>query len=245
MTLAPHWRAFLTLVWRAGAVLVALYVGFPELVPSRAHEGGVVENLSAVFFLFAALVGFWRCGRADVAVRWGYGAIPVLGLLAFGDEISDGIFAEPLVASHGVRVTSLHDLAHLAFNAWRDLPEPALRLGLAAGVVAAAFVVAYRLRGPLRAFATGLGREPAWQMVATSVGLAAIALVMDRDPGDTWTFWEEWFELNASVAMFFAAALIPLPGRPVGWPELPHSRPFRIAFWVCLVLATLFGLVMV
>jgi hypothetical protein len=49
------------------------------------------------------------------------------------------------------------------------------------------------------------------------------------------TFYEEWLEMNAALALLFAAAVIPTRGAtPTG---------LRLAFWICVILASAAGLV--
>ena len=78
--------------------------------------------------------------------------------------------------------------------------------------------------------------------------LRALALVLDRDPGDAFTFYEEWLEMSGALAFLFAAAVIPgsrseLPPTTLGRPA--RSRGLQVVFGICLSLATLLGVMLV
>ena len=225
-------RAYLIIVGVTGALAVAANLWIPATRPYLAHEGGIVENLSAVFYLFGFLVGAWACRDAlrDPSARR-YLAIPVLSALSFFDEIGDGIFADPPPHVYGVKVTGLHEFAHVAVKLWRDAPgslQVASLLGIA--VLGAAF--AWRFGPRLLALVRS---EQAYRFVVLWFSVAAVALVLDADKGDVLTFYEEWLEMNAALALLFAAAVIPTRGvAPTG---------LRLAFWICVALASAAGLV--
>jgi len=93
-----------------------------------------------------------------------------------------------------------------------------------------------------------LSGDVSYRLVGLAAALGAIALVLDRDPGDAITFWEEWLEMNGALALLFAAALVPatLNQKPrVQLVGLARSRRFQLAFGACLATATLCGVLFV
>lgn len=225
-------RAYLIIVGVTGALVVSANLWIPATRPYLAHEGGIVENLSAVFYLFGFLVGAWACRDAlrGPSMRR-YLAVPVLSALSFFDEIGDGIFSDPPPHVYGVKVTSLHEFAHVAVKLWRDASgslQVASLLGIA--VLGAAF--AWRFGPRLLVLVRS---ERAYRFVVVWFSVAAVALVLDADKGDALTFYEEWLEMNAALALLFAAAVIPArDAAPTG---------LRVAFWICVALASAAGLV--
>jgi hypothetical protein len=218
----------------------------PSLRPYIYHEGGIIENWSATFALFAALLGSWACRTSpDPRVARRYAAIPLLAAVLFLDEISDGIWQEaPRLG--GRKAGSLHDFVHIAYDSWRSLESPWLTLALLALAVAVPIAVHFGPR--VRALGRFLAGDLSYRLVGVAAALGAVALVLDRDPGDTITFWEEWLEMNGALALLFAAALVPatLHQQPraqlVG---LARSRDLQWVFGACLAVATLCGVLLV
>ena len=225
-------RAYLAIVAATGAVAVAANLWLPATRPYLAHEGGIVENLSAVFYLFGFLAGASACrgGLRDPVARR-YLAIPVLSAVSFFDEIGDGIFADPPPQVYGLKVTSLHEFAHVAVKLWRDAPG-SLQLASLIGIAVLGLAFAWRFGPQLLAL---FRSERAYRFVVVWFSVAAVALVLDADKGDALTFYEEWLEMNAALALLFAAGVIPTRGAvPTG---------LRLAFWICVALASAAGLV--
>jgi hypothetical protein len=220
----------------------------PSSRPYLYHEGGIIENWSATLALFAFLLGAWACWTSpDPRVARRYGAIPLLAAVLFADEISDGIWEEA-PRLHGMKAGSLHDFTHIAYDSWRALENPWLVLAPFALAAAVAVPIALRFGPRVRALGRFVAGDVSYRLVGVAVALGAVALVLDRDPGDAITFWEEWLEMNGALALLFAAALVPaaLHQKPraqlVG---LAHSRSFQLTFSACLALATLFGVLLV
>ena len=246
-SLSP-WRTYLAIVVPTGAVLVGTHLMAPTLRPYLYHEGGIIENWSATLALFAVLLGAWACWvSADPRVPRRYGAIPLLAAVLFVDEISDGIWEEA-PRLQGMKAGSLHDFVHIAYDSWRALDSGWMQLALFALAAAVAVLIALRFGPHLRALWRFLAGDVSYRLVGVAAALGAVALVLDRDPGDAITFWEEWLEMNGALALLFAAALVPtaLHQEPraqlVG---LARLRGFQLAFWVCLALATLCGVLLV
>lgn len=248
MALRSPWWTYAAIVVPTGAVLVGTHLMAPALRPYLFHEGGIIENWSATLALFAVLLGAWACWTSpDPRVARRYGAIPLLAAVLFADEISDG-FWEEAPRFHGMKAGSLHDFVHIAYDSWRALES--LWLMLAPFALAAALAVLIALRFGPRVCALGrfLSGDLCYRLVGVAAALGAVALVLDRDPGDTITFWEEWLEMNGALALLFAAALVPatLHQKPraqlVG---LARSRSFQRVFCACLAVATLCGVLLV
>jgi hypothetical protein len=239
---------FAAIVVPTGAVLVGTHLMAPSLRPYLYHEGGIIENWSATLALFAVLLGAWACRTApDRRVARRYGAIPGLAAVLFADEISDGIWDEaPRLL--GMKAGSIHDFAHIAYDSWRALDSVWIKLAPFALAAAAAVLIALRYGPRVRALGRFLAGDVSYRLVGLAAALGAVALVLDRDPGDAITFWEEWLEMNGALALLFAAALVPatLHQKPraqlVG---LAYSRGFQIAFGACLAVATLCGVLFV
>ena len=147
-----------------------------------------------------------------------------------------------------MKAGSLHDFAHIAYDSWCALDSLWLMLAPFALAAVVAVLIALHLGPHIRAMGRFLAGDVSYRLVGLAAALGAVALVLDRDPGDTITFWEEWLEMNGALALLFAAALVPatLQQHPraqlVG---LAHSRSFQWVFGVCLALATLFGVLLV
>jgi hypothetical protein len=242
------WRAYLALTASLGALLVGVHLLAPSLRPYLYHEGGLIENWSATLALFAVVLGAWACWNPpDPRVKRHYVAIPLLAAVLFLDEISDGIWDEAPQLG-GMKAGSLHDFVHIVYDGWRVLDGLWIQLAPLAFGAAAAVLIALRFGPRLRAAGRFLAGDVSYRLVGVAAALGAVALVLDRDPGDTITFWEEWLEMNGALALLFAAALIPaaLDQEPrAQWVALFRSTGFQLVFWTCLALATLFGVLLV
>ena len=246
VTLRSPWWTYAAIAVPTGAVLVAAHLMAPSLRPYIYHEGGIIENWSATLALFAILLSAWACWTSpDLRVVRRYGAIPLLAAILFLDEISDGIWQEA-PRLRGMKAGSLHDLVHIVYDSWPGLESPWWTLALLA--LAVALPIALRFGPRMRSLGRFLAGDVSYRLVGVAAGLGAVALVLDRDPGDTITFWEEWLEMNGALALLFAAALVPatLHQQPraqlVG---LARSRGFQWIFGACLAVATLCGVLLV
>ena len=228
------WVMYVTLVGVGGVALFSLQLLSPMLRHYVVREGGILENLSATFYLFAALAGAWACSRARPEIRRRYVAIPILAVLGFYDEISDGIFMEPVLEFRGIKLTAFHEWIHLAYNLWRDLEPPRGQLFVLVLVAGIAGFLAVRYRTRIRAAMGLLKRDTSYQLVVIGIAQTAVALVLDRELAtDRFTFYEEWLEMNMAMAMLFAANWIPESRRP--------PRAFWVAFLICVAIAVGLG----
>ena len=192
----------------------------PEIRRDLSRENGVIEMPTAVLFLAAVVVGIvWlrriRARRADA--RW---LIPGLSLLGMLDEANWivfplGLFRRPTILEH--RVDGLHDFVEIAVD-WLLHEAPGWAV-VALGVAAAA-VLAWAAPTVL-AWWPALKRSPAWHFVALALVLTALAQAFDLFASQRnllARLCEEVLELDAALAMVFAAWLIPrvragAPGR--------------------------------
>jgi hypothetical protein len=221
---------YVTLVGVSGITLFSLQLLSPMLRHYIVREGGILENLSATFYLFAVLAGAWACSRARPEIRRRYVPIAILAGLAFYDEISDGIFPEPVLEFRGTNLTAFHEWIQAGYNLWRDLDPPGAQLLVLVAVASIAGALAVRYRVRIRAAVSLLKRDTSYQLVVIGIAQAAIALVLDRELlTDRLTFFEEWLEMNMAMAMLFATTRIPESGRP--------PRAFQVAFWICVAIA--------
>jgi len=147
-----------------------------------------------------------------------------------------------------MKAGSLHDFAHIAYDSWWALDSVWMKLTPFALAAVVAVPIALRFGPRLLVLGRFLAHDVSYRLVGVAAALGAVALVLDRDPGDAITFWEEWLEMNGALALLFAAALVPatLHQEPraqlVG---LARSRGFQLTFWVCLAVATLCGVLLV
>ena len=228
------WMTYLTVVGVGGIMFFSLQLLSPMVRHYVVREGGILENLSATLYLFAALVGAWTCCRARPEIRRRYVAIPILAVLGFYDEISDSIFMEPVLEFRGVKLTAFHEWIHAGYNLWRDLGPPRAKLLVIVAVAAIVGALAVRFRSRIRAAVSLLKRDTSYQLVVIGIAQAAIALVLDRELAtDRFTFYEEWLEMNMAMAMLFASMQIPESGRP--------PRAFQVAFLICVAIAVGLG----
>jgi len=228
------WVRYLTVVGVSGIALFSLQLLSPMVRHYVVREGGILENLSATFHLFAALTGAWACSRARPETRRRYLAIPILAVLGFYDEISDGIFMETVLEFRGLKLTAFHEWIHLGYNLWRDLGAPRAQILVLVLVAGIAGLLAVRYRARIRAAMSLLKRDTSYQLVVIGIAQALVALVLDRELAtDRFTFYEEWLEMNMAMAMLFAAIEIPESGRP--------PRALQVAFLICVAIAVGLG----
>jgi hypothetical protein len=186
------------------------------LIPARRfhlyREGEVVETITAVLFLAAAVMTVAAMRRAGLRWRHPYALIVPIALLCFGEESSwarHELHIDP-PRLLGVSVDAVHDLLTLAFalylqhGSWRSR----VTVGLGAAiVVAVAAATRHRALYPL---ARVVLASPVWRLVAVAVGLIGLSLALDFDlfPWRYFKAVEEMTELNAALALFLASLQI-------------------------------------
>jgi hypothetical protein len=205
-------RLFLALSGAGYAVMSLVWF----LIPARRfhlyREGEVVESITAVLFLAAAVMTVAAMRRAGLRWRHPYALIVPMALLCFGEESSWARHELNIDPPRllGVSVDAVHDLLTLAFalylqhGSWRSR----LTVGLgAAFAVAVAAATRHRVLYPL---ARVVLASPVWRLVAVAVGLIGLSLALDLDllPWRYLKAVEEMIELNAALALFLASLQI-------------------------------------
>jgi hypothetical protein len=205
-------RLFLALSGAGYAVMSLVWF----LIPSRRfhlyREGEVVETITAVLFLAAAVTTVRAMRRAGLRWRHPYVLIVPIALFCFGEEVSWARHAldidRPRVL--WLKVDAVHDLVILVFalyvqhGSWRSRLTVALGAAIVVAVVAATrHLVLYPLARVVLASAV-------WRLVAVAVGLIGLSLALDLDllPWRYVKAFEEMTELNAVLALFLASRQI-------------------------------------
>jgi hypothetical protein len=199
----------------AALIVTALVIYWfvpPHIRRNLSREHGVIEAPTAVFFLAAAAVGAARLrgARADLRdARW---LIPGLSLVAMLDEVNWIVFPlgmrRPTVFGH--RVDGLHDLLEM-FVAWLRHEAPAWSV-LVVGV-AAAGAVGWAARQAAGTWPRVKESAP-WRFFALALLLAVLAQMFDvfaSQRNRLATLCEEVLELDAALALLFAAWQLPHP----------------------------------
>ena len=178
------------------------------------HEDQLLENLTALFFLAAGIMGIWSMVRR-AGHRKLYLAVAVLGVVGFLDEMSFGErhleLDMPQVA--GKKVDAIHDLVSVAISVVRSSPIAAvLTIVLVLVIGALGFrVLSLRLQVLL-----GLVRKhPPYAALTVSAGLVFLAVLLDvhlvRFATDRAV--EETLEMNAGLILAFVSFL-PMGAEP-------------------------------
>lgn len=225
-------RLFLALSGAGYAVMSLVWF----LIPARRfhldREGEIVETITGVLFLAAAVMTVTAMRRAGLRWRHPYALIVPMALFCFGEEVSWARHAldidRPRVL--GLKIDAVHDLFTLAFalyvqhGSWRSRLTVALGAAIVVAVAAATrHLVLYPLARVVLASAV-------WRLVAVAVGLTGLSLVLDVDlhPWRYFKAFEEMTELNAALALFLASLQInkgrPIPQTAICWPRPARER---------------------
>jgi hypothetical protein len=207
---------FVVQVGIVSALFAAVYYSYPQIRTSIIAENELIENFTALTFLLAFVVGGVQLLRSRLSRRqWGLLAlVPVLGLVGFLDEISFGenlaAVEMPRVGESDTKIDGAHDVFDLLYNEMRMGTMWAWGVTLLAAAVGAGALYHFRrwLKPEnLREFLT---RYPAFQFLAVAFGFLAVAIFIDLDHNrrTVMYFFEELFELNAAIAILFAAIAI-------------------------------------
>lgn len=195
-----------TILLLAAGVLAWL----PEYRHLLVREDSLVENLSALAFLAAFVVGavlLFRNGRRVPLLV----AVTVLGLLGFLDELSFGErrFAFTMPSVGGVKLDAVHDLVELGYRAILNLAQafPVPVVVLAAAFTLALGALAARYRHVLVAALVGSRDRQAWMFAGMFAALLAAAIIIDLEIVDLGALYyvEELCELTAAIALLFCA----------------------------------------
>lgn len=187
--------------------ITATYLAAPSLREHFVREDDLLENLTAglhfAAFLFAAI----GASRTAPGARRRLGpAVAVLGLFAFLDEVSYGagyfLYRPPRLL--GVRIDALHDLVEVAYanpQIFSSLLEAVLGLGVVMG--GGGIVFSRRLRSALREFFSL--PEAVFLLAFAAFGILSVATDLRLIHPPLAALFEEIFEFEASLALFFAA----------------------------------------
>ena len=201
-----------TLLNIAGFVFV--YFVFPRHQKRFINEDRFLENLTALLFLAAFLLGTVFVAKLrDKRKRQVYSVIPIVGLLGLLDELSYGerlLQIKRLPGLRGIKIDGLHDLVYIAFVAIKEDGSP-LFFGLL--FVLLALGVFLLLRNRQRVAATTqvlLKRFPALHFLPRAALFLLIALAFDLDLLRTrfLSFVEELTEMNVGLSLLFGAGAI-------------------------------------
>jgi hypothetical protein len=227
-------------------ILFPLHHLVPELRPYLEEEGAIVENVSATLCFLTAVLGFWICWTArERAGHRVYLAIPVFGALFLLDEISFGHiflgYTPPTL--YGFEIESIHEIANPAFGLWTEA-GPIVQVGCLVAAALALVVFRSPVRRLLRAALELLRVRAPYRFVLICGALGATAIALDLDTEETFLFAEELLELNAALALFFAAATIPerAPRAPVlAFHPVISAPAFRVLAASSIAAAALAG----
>lgn len=186
-----------------------LYILVPALRDAFSREDQFMENLTTILFLETFLVGIYTVIKlSNKPRRKLYLAIPVVGLASFLSELSFGerIFYFDAPEINGVKIDAVHDLLSVVYFSWFHMPN---REGVA---LAVAFIFAAILFWNRRYFAFNNLHNISKNYIPSKFVVAAIlfgsaGLIIDLEivHHDFLFFLEELFEMNASLALLFAA----------------------------------------
>ena len=205
-------RLCLALSGAGYAVMSLVWFLIPAWRVYLYREGNIVETITAVLFLAAAVMTVAAMRRAGLRWRHSYALIVPMALFCFGEELSwarhELNIDRPRVL--WLKVDAFHDLLTLAFALYVEHGSWQSRLTVALGaaiVVAIAAAARCRVLYPL---ARVVRASPVWRLVTVAVGLIGLSLALDFDflPWRYFKAFEEMTELNAALALFLASLQI-------------------------------------
>ncbi len=181
-------------------VFSSVYILVPELRQSFLSEDQFIENLTAALFFSAFLLGGISIARSkEKHHRVAYGAIPLMGLVGFLEELSYGerLFNINMPKMYGVKIDAVHDIFYLVYKVYCNA---FLYLFLVAFCILILSIV--RKCRIKRMFE----KYPRWRFLPFFVGFGLIALIIDLEivTHHFLLYIEELFEMNAALALLFA-----------------------------------------
>ena len=188
-------------------VVCVVYVWFPTSYRDPfLVEDHLIENLSAVFFLGACVLGFLFFMKTK-AHRKIFLLFSAVGLLGFLDELSFGerMFRLSMPRIGGTQIDAAHDFVYLGFGYCKNFARshPAYTL-LLIGIGAILMVRAtFLYRSRLMDSISSLQRYPQYILMLICVTLVSCALLIDLEmvSSDLLFMLEEVFEMNAAIAL--------------------------------------------
>jgi len=189
-------------------VLSSLYFLFPDLRDFLIAEDKLTEDLTALFYLLSFILGVFLISRIrENRLRRIYLALPVIGLLGFLEELSYGErifkFKTPLV--YNEYFDALHDLLPIAVN-YLQVHAHLLLFVLPAMffILIVVAIVKYRRYIPMIPDVIGNYPPVGFFLIAVSMILFAQVYDLNLVRPDFAKLIEEMFEMNGSLALFFA-----------------------------------------
>ncbi len=206
------WAAFLFNT----ALLGAVYLLVPELRPQLVEEDQWIENSTAALLLVACTLAALRTARATSGAAWRPMVVGALALVACLDELSFGerLFGLSMPSLGERKLDGVHDLVNVTADFLRapSILGWVVPGGLVALVAVVLFVVAHRAswtRAEIWRRLRAIARDPSLTLLGVGIALAAGAILLDLHLvsfGGS-RFFEELFEMNAALALAFAAWL--------------------------------------
>ncbi len=193
-------------------LLISLVVGLwmPDYRAHLVNENGLVEHLSAFFFLgtfFLSLLFFIKSKKYRKELI----AVSALGLLGFLDEISFGEWFFDLKMPHigGVKIDAAHDFVFLGYILIKSFTDShAIFVYLLIGVGAImAITVALKYGYKLIGIISNSYYKQTYILALFFVSLVFTSLIIDLDilHNNALFAIEESFEMNAAIALLFCS----------------------------------------
>ncbi|MCZ6626371.1 MAG: tetratricopeptide repeat protein [Deltaproteobacteria bacterium] len=187
-----------------------VYIYFPNYRLYLWQEDGLIENLSAFFFLLTFFVAFSLAIKKKGNNRALF-LISGIGLLGFLDELSYGerLFDLSMPYIGDVRIDALHDFYKLVYKEFVTfIPTQATSVFLLFTVATASLLILfYRYRFKVWRQLSTTPRYPPYILVLLIVVFLVSALVIDLEIVvlDPLTMLEEMLEMNVGIGLLFCS----------------------------------------
>ena len=201
-------KAYLAIFLFNVIVASVLYIGFPTYLYYLLAEDGVIENLSAAFFLLSFFLAV-----ASLIKREGHKKILIpisaLGLIGFLDELSFGerVFGFSALRLGGVKIDQAHDVLNLLSKALEGFIDSygAYIFYVLVGVCVILSIMLFRYRSKLLNEVSGMIWKPHYILLLFFFMLGFLALLIDLKESATKPLFvlEETLEMNAAMALCF------------------------------------------
>jgi hypothetical protein len=195
-----------------------VYLFVPELRQRFITEDDVLENVTAALLFVGFLLGLGLvlvARRRQTNYSKAQFAVPLLCVLGFLDEISFGerIFDLEMPYVYSVKLDAIHDVAMIMYRVLEDHVGFGMTVGMLAAFILVLVAIAAMYRRRFTPITETMRRYPTLVFVLLSITFAVCALmldlVLDSVGGPRFViFIEEMLELNAALALLFAALSI-------------------------------------
>jgi hypothetical protein len=186
------------------------------------REDGLIENLSAVFYLISFFLGLLFFFKSNIH-RKALIIISAVGLLGFLDELSFGerLFGFNMPQIHGVKIDAVHDFFILGCKAIKELTYSYpiyVFLFLGVGIIMVT-IVTLKYSYELKETMSNIYHEPPFILALFFTTIVFSALVIDLKLVHHGALFmvEELFEMNAAIALLFCCLSLyeqRLPNKP-------------------------------